>query len=705
MVGILLDHRAVLRLEGIKWLVRERDEVKQDLPVDVHPEVTNAVPYTISLLYHVVRVALCEHVHAAREHVVLVYLPRCLATFTVIGVVLRRVPVVACTRIGLEAVPYVPRLPADEAEGEVHHVVLLHELGLQVVGGHLLEVIDLLCLPRDGTPVFIRQFGGVEVFLVRARCAYQQGVLRDVAVADTQHRPAVVLHEPHELVVGGVEVAVHVDEAARLNNLVRARDEELRVLMAEVPASLSERGVVEEVVLLWHVELQRPVVRREAVGGHLDAVADVRTRVGDLHLTHEVGVDGVHAPLVQPAEQVVVDTLHVTHPGLQLVVGVGLRAVDHVHVWRVLPDGHHLHDTLSCRVAEVVYAHEGVVLGYQVAWEHALHRGDEVLEPHPVEALLPVGEVTHAHLGDHQLVALDDVAVAALYARVARLVLLHDDHVVHTERVVELAVLRVEVHLARLWVVVVHLHHGGEGAVVVLTEHLADDELEHPQRAADGQVVELSVGLRLLHACCVDVVLQHDRPARACGEARDEVLRREVLPELGVTVHLQLAQLGLAVLEQLAAAGATLVVHASRQASEEVHEEVRAVRAVLVDVLVLQLLHGERYLGYRPQRAECLRVVRHGGVGGGDEVQRVVGYHVAQQGAQGDVTPSVELHKVIVVHRLCGDELRHLLGVRTQPLDDRVGQYGDLRLRHTLLMLSIAVRMSPSAMRTTMSSS
>ena len=58
--------------------------------------------------------------------------------------------------------------------------------------------------------------------------------------------------------------------------------------------------------------------------------------------------------------------------------------------------------------------------------------------------------------------------------------LLHHEDITLSERVVQTPPVRVEVDPARVGVVMVHLHHPGEDAVVVLSQELGHDELVDP---------------------------------------------------------------------------------------------------------------------------------------------------------------------------------------------------------------------------------
>ena len=129
-----------------------------------------------------------------------------------------------------------------------------------------------------------------------------------------------------------------------------------------------------------------------------------------------------------------------------------------------------MHDALAVWVAEIVHSHECIVLLDEVGWCRLCHAAGEVLEAHPVQAVLSIGCASASCLSDYQLVALGHVVViAAVWHSV---VLLHHDVIVLSERIVQLSPLRIEIYLTRLWVVMVNLHHASEDAVIVFSQEL-----------------------------------------------------------------------------------------------------------------------------------------------------------------------------------------------------------------------------------------
>ena len=71
------------------------------------------------------------------------------------------------------------------------------------------------------------------------------------------------------------------------------------------------------------------------------------------------------------------------------------------------------------------------------------------------------------------------------------IVLLHHDVIALAEGIVHTALLGIEIHLTALCVVVIHLHHGGEDAVVILAQKLRDDHLEYAHGTSHYEVVKL----------------------------------------------------------------------------------------------------------------------------------------------------------------------------------------------------------------------
>ena len=245
-----------------------------------------------------------------------------------------------------------------------------------------------------------------------------------------------------------------------------------------------------------------------------------------------------------------IDTLQIPDTAFVCIVRICLQSVCDIHIWSGFAHRHHLYDTLACRVGKVVPTDEGITLGYQ-GHVAPLHGSREVLERHPIQPVFTQGHITDTHSGNDQFVLLRYVVVI-FFAR-HPIVLLYHDAVIHTKRIVQLAVLRVEPHTPGCRVVVVHLQHGRKYTVVILAEHLRYHEFEDTECTAYNQIIKFTHGLGFFHSSRIDVLLQLHRPALAGHKTRYEILGRKVSPELGITIHLQPAQFGQAIGVQLAA--------------------------------------------------------------------------------------------------------------------------------------------------------
>ena len=131
---------------------------------------------------------------------------------------------------------------------------------------------------------------------------------------------------------------------------------------------------------------------------------------------------------------------------------------------------YNLHDTLAVWVAEVIHSHECVLLLDESFWCGSRYRRSEVGEFHPVQTLITIFEASAACIRNKQLIVFGYVVVIAAVRHTVKL--LHHDDVVAAERIVKLAILRIEIHLAAICIVVIHLHHAGEDTVVVLAQEL-----------------------------------------------------------------------------------------------------------------------------------------------------------------------------------------------------------------------------------------
>ena len=167
----------------------------------------------------------------------------------------------------------------------------------------------------------------------------------------------------------------------------------------------------------------------------------------------------------------VIDALEITETAFQVSVGIGLPAIDDIHIRHIRADGHHLYDTFALGVGQVVKTTECIVLRNQRFCCAAVHCCCKVAELHPVQPLaVLVGRAASADLRYYQFVLLGDISVTTTHDIVSWLILLYHDAVIHPELHVQLTVIGLHPHLASLRVVVVYLHHGREDTVVVLAE-------------------------------------------------------------------------------------------------------------------------------------------------------------------------------------------------------------------------------------------
>ena len=140
-------------------------------------------------------------------------------------------------------------------------------------------------------------------------------------------------------------------------------------------------------------------------------------------------------------------------------------------------------------------------------------------------------------------------------------ILLHHDVVINPERIVEFAVMGLEIDSACRRVVMVYLHHTRKDAVVILAQQLGYYHGEYPEGAAYHYVVELGGVFRFRNAKSVQNLPLEYGPPFAADETGDEVLARQLTPELGCAVDLQLRQCRLEPGKQLAEYGVAVGVN------------------------------------------------------------------------------------------------------------------------------------------------
>ena len=71
------------------------------------------------------------------------------------------------------------------------------------------------------------------------------------------------------------------------------------------------------------------------------------------------------------------------------------------------------------------------------------------------------------------------------------IILLHHNVITLAEGIVHTAFLGIEIYPATLSIVVIHLHHGGKDAVVVLAQQLGYNHLEDAHGSSHDEVVKL----------------------------------------------------------------------------------------------------------------------------------------------------------------------------------------------------------------------
>ena len=69
------------------------------------------------------------------------------------------------------------------------------------------------------------------------------------------------------------------------------------------------------------------------------------------------------------------------------------------------------------------------------------------------------------------------------------IILLDHDVIALAEGIVHTAFFGIEIYPAALCIEVIHLHHGGEDAVVILSQELRDDHLEDSHGTSYGEVI------------------------------------------------------------------------------------------------------------------------------------------------------------------------------------------------------------------------
>ena len=199
---------------------------------------------------------------------------------------------------------------------------------------------------------------------------------------------------------------------------------------------------------------------------------------------------------------------------------------------------YNLHDTLAVWVAEVIHSHECVLLPDESFRSCSRYRRGEVGEFHPVQTLVTIFEASAACIRNKQLIVFGYVVVIAAVRHTVKL--LHHDDVILTERIVKLAILRIEIHLTRFRVVVVNLHHAGEDTVVVFAQELRDNHLIDTERATYNNVIKLSRPLILLYSSRIEDRFIIDTPTLTRQEIRNKLFTEEIAIKGRITLNVQL---------------------------------------------------------------------------------------------------------------------------------------------------------------------
>lgn len=171
-----------------------------------------------------------------------------------------------------------------------------------------------------------------------------------------------------------------------------------------------------------------------------------------------------------------------------------------------------LHDAAAGGVIRIVHTAKGIPLGYVRQISH------EIRETEPVQTVLAVGEVPYGHFHHLQLVRLGHLVVV-LQGRIALKLLYHED-IAFPERVVQPASVGIQVDPAGLRVVMIHLHHSGEDAVIILAKQLRDHERIYFKLVAYRDRIDLQLVFSLLHTGGVRHLVRRyheSRPVRETG--------------------------------------------------------------------------------------------------------------------------------------------------------------------------------------------
>ena len=117
--------------------------------------------------------------------------------------------------------------------------------------------------------------------------------------------------------------------------------------------------------------------------------------------------------------------------------------------------------------------------------------------------------------------------------------MLHQDDVILAERIVQLAILGIQVYLTTLRVVVINLHHASEDAVVIFAKELRDYHLIYLERTTDNEIVEFSSPSVLQLPCNILSRCILDSPPFSTSKSGNIILACQVAIKCGIALDMQ----------------------------------------------------------------------------------------------------------------------------------------------------------------------
>ena len=297
-----------------------------------------------------------------------------------------------------------------------------------------------------------------------------------------------------------------------------------------------EGTILQEIILIRYIIRRLSVHTFEHLPCHLHGGRQALSCLIVEKLTYAIQVIDICSEALQPSEEIRADAFQITDSSFQSMLGIRLHAIQDIHIWCILANGHHSNETLAVRIPVVVATHQGIAFLESFGRRHPFHLGDEVIELQPVQTIFAIIQVTDAYGSHTELIRLGDIPV--VFSAGIAVVLLHHNNVTRAQRVIQLTPLRIEHHPMRLGVVVVHLHHVAEEAVGILAQQLRNDHFIHPQRVADGGTVDLEMILVFHDTGSVHHLFFLDRPPVATEEGGNEIRTGEGVSKHSVTQYL-----------------------------------------------------------------------------------------------------------------------------------------------------------------------